>query len=257
MNLVVLVVALASVACVVALPVKNDDLAWMNSGKFEGDMVLNQEQMMAVLGLGPRNGLIDKKYRWPLKHVPYAIIPGYFNKEQEDYIHKAVAEFNKISCVIVRPKNSSDTKYVQVTGKTTGCHSSVGFQNGIQTLNLAPDAIEKGCFRKATIQHEFLHAIGFYHQQSTYDRDDYVTIMWENIQDNHQHNFNKYAATTVQDFGVSYDYSSVMHYSAYGFSKNGQKTIVTKDPAMSEVIGQRVKLSDKDILKLNAMYCKG
>lgn len=52
----------------------------MESGKFEGDMVLNQEQMLSVLGLGSKNGLIDKKYRWPKNEVPYVIVGGYFSK---------------------------------------------------------------------------------------------------------------------------------------------------------------------------------
>lgn len=56
------------------------DLVWMESGKFEGDMVLNQEQMLSVLGLGSKNGLIDKKYRWPKNEVPYVIVGGYFSK---------------------------------------------------------------------------------------------------------------------------------------------------------------------------------
>lgn len=49
---------------------------------------------------------------------------------------------------------------------------------GKQILSLAT-----GCFpnRPATTIHEFFHALGFYHEQSRTDRDDYVTIIEENI----------------------------------------------------------------------------
>jgi hypothetical protein len=33
-----------------------------------------------------------------------------------------------------------------------------------------------------TVLHELLHALGFYHQQSATERDDYVIINWQNIQ---------------------------------------------------------------------------
>lgn len=61
--------------------------------------------------------------------------------------------------------------------------------------------------------------------QSAYDRDEYVTIHWENIQPGTEHNFNKYTNAQVTHFNTTYDYLSVMHYSAYGFSTNGQPTI--------------------------------
>lgn len=62
--------------------------------------------------------------------------------------------------------------------------------------------------------------------QSAYDRDEYVTIHWEDISPGTEHNFNKYTNSQVTHFNATYDYFSVMHYSAYGFSKNGNPTIV-------------------------------
>lgn len=40
-----------------------------------------------------------------------------------------------------------------------------------------------------------------------------------------EHNFRKYNEATVTNFGVQYDYGSIMHYSAHAFSKNGKPTI--------------------------------
>lgn len=43
-------------------------------------------------------------------------------------------------------------------------------------------SIGAGCDTKAVVQHELLHALGFYHEQSRSDRDDYVQIWWDQIE---------------------------------------------------------------------------
>lgn len=127
----------------------------------------------------------------------------------------------------------------------------VGYQGGNQNLNLESDDIGVGCFRKMAVLHEFLHgkmvcaiiakinetiqsfrsifaALGFHHMQSVYNRDDYVTILWENIQPGLEDQFMKFTNKEVTFFNISYDYLSVMHYGAYYFSKNGLPTLVPK-----------------------------
>ena len=38
-----------------------------------------------------------------------------------------------------------------------------------------------GCLRQDIIMHEFMHALGLWHEQSRPDRDQFVRILWENI----------------------------------------------------------------------------
>lgn len=48
-------------------------------------------------------------------------------------------------------------------------------------MNLAANLPGVGCFRHATIVHEWMHILGFLHMHSTYNRDDYVDIIEENV----------------------------------------------------------------------------
>ncbi len=67
-----------------------------------------------------------------------------------------------------------------------------------------------GCVRTPGIPaHEFIHALGFWHEQSRPDRDNYVTIYWENIVAGQSNNFDKYT-TGVDLLGFPYDYDSIM-----------------------------------------------
>lgn len=91
--------------------------------------------------------------------------------------------------------------------------------------------------------------------QSATERDDYVEIIWDNIQNGTRHNFEKFNASVVSQYGVEYDYGSVMHYPATAFSINGEPTIRALRDLGGEVMGQQVRMSEKDIARINAKYC--
>ncbi|XP_067308263.1 meprin A subunit beta [Pseudorasbora parva] len=205
---------------------------------FEGDILYDEK-------LG-RNSIIGDEYRWP-KTIPY-----YFEDDLDinakGVILKAFEQYRLKSCIDYTPWNGEEN-YISIF-KGNGCFSSVGNRRvGKQTLSIG-----SGCDRIATIEHEFLHALGFWHEQSRSDRDDYVAIIWDRISEGKEHNFNKYNDTTSSALNVPYDYGSMMHYSKKAFQNGTEPTIVTKIPAFSDVIGQRMEFSDSDLLKLNRLY---
>lgn len=67
-------------------------------------------------------------------------------------------------------------------------------------------------FQRRIVEHEIGHAIGFWHEQSRADRDGFVTIITGNIISGLAYNFDKKAVSEVNNYGVAYDYRSVMHY---------------------------------------------
>ena len=82
----------------------------------------------------------------------------------------------------------------------SGCSSKIGKVDGIQSLSLG-----SGCDRMATIMHEFTHALGLKHTQARPDRDDAVTIMYENIKEGKEHNFDKADDFSYMTMGSGYD----------------------------------------------------
>ncbi|XP_017764627.1 PREDICTED: zinc metalloproteinase nas-13 [Eufriesea mexicana] len=215
---------------------------WELSGLYEGDIMLNTEEN------GAKNGLVNAKFRWSGGVVPYYIKEEDFDEEDIELIEGAMKEYHKNTCIRFRPYQKTDRDYVTIEGKMSGCWSLVGRHDRGQVVNLQ----NPGCVQHGVIVHELMHALGFYHQQSAADRDEWVTINWENIKPGKEHNFNKYDNKTVTDYGISYDYMSVMHYSSYAFSKNGDPTIAPKKEEIK--LGQRKGLSVKDMLKLQEMY---
>ncbi|XP_029443041.1 meprin A subunit beta [Rhinatrema bivittatum] len=205
---------------------------------FEGDIKID--------GISERNSIIGEQYRWPLT-VPY-----YFEDSLEinakGLILKAFERYRLKTCIDYKPWEG-EANYISVF-KGNGCYSSIGNRRqGKQQLSIGAN-----CDRIATIQHEFLHALGFWHEQSRSDRDDYVTIIWDNIESGKENNFNKYNDKQSSFLNVPYDYSSVMHYSKTAFRNGTDSTIVTRIPELIDVIGQRMDFSNYDLQKLNRLY---
>jgi len=197
-------------------------------------------------GRDSRSSITDTSQHWPGYSIAVEYSPS-LPLLARCGIDEARLEYEMRTCMTF-PDRVNEKNYLYFE-PLSGCWSSVGMQGGQQTISIG-----SGCEKRATIQHEMMHALGIYHQQSRTDRDDYVKIMSENIEDDHLHNFNTYDYDKVDERRVPYDYNSVMHYSDTSFSMNGEKSIVTHDPAFQDVIGQRRTFSEGDADMINRMY---
>ncbi|NXL70884.1 MEP1B protein, partial [Leptocoma aspasia] len=215
---------------------------------FEGDIKLPGVRLHTCFlsWIQERNSIIGDNYRWP--HVIPYILEDSLEMNAKGVILKAFEQYRLKTCIDFKPWEG-EKNYISVF-KGSGCWSSVGnMQMGLQQLSIGAN-----CDRIATIQHEFLHALGFWHEQSRSDRDDYVTIVWDRIESGKEHNFNKYNDKRSDFLNVPYDYNSVMHYSKMSFSNGTEPTIITNIPDFINVIGQRMDFSEYDLQKLNRLY---
>ncbi|KAM3920451.1 embryonic protein UVS.2-like [Leptodactylus fuscus] len=212
-----------------------------NLKMFEGD----------VLVKSGRSAITCTSCYWPKSslgtvNVPY-IFSYTYNSQQQTLFKTAMQEFETLTCVRFVPR-TTETDYINITGtSTSGCASYIGRVGGPQQLYLSPNT----CMLRGIIQHEFNHAIGFVHEQSRSDRDNYVTIVTRNIAPEYQINFQKY---NTNNLGLEYDPSSVMHYPRDAFAISpGLDTIIPK-PNPYIPIGQRYGLSVLDVSKINKLY---
>ncbi|XP_078139304.1 hatching enzyme 1.2-like [Centroberyx gerrardi] len=177
-------------------------------------------------------------------YVPYTISYEYSPRELS-VIERGMQSFHAVSCIRF-VKRSGQRDYLNIQS-LSGCYSSIGRRDNGQTLSLR----RPGCIYHDTVQHELLHALGFHHEQARSDRDEYIRILLENVTSGKEHNFNK---VNTLNQGTTYDYGSVMHYSKYAFSKNNQPTLVAiPDPSVQ--FGTASEMSQKDITRLNRLYC--
>lgn len=107
------------------------------------------------------------------------------------------------------------------------------------------------------VAHEIAHSLGCFHEQSRPNRDQFIIVHWDRIDDDREFNF------AIEGTGYGpYDFESLMHYSQCAFSTCTDcsanlpacRTITTLDPAMQSVIGQRERLSEWDARIMSYMY---
>ena len=148
-------------------------------------------------------------------------------------------------------ERSNETDYIYIT-RGRVCNSDVGRYGGRQIVSLT-----RGCLEEiGAIQHELLHALGFYHEHSRADRDNYIWIKWDNIRSSAMGDFN--ISTDADSLELPYDYYSVLHYPWNAFAANNKEpTIIGKKMPEGKQIGQRSNLSQLDSLKIKYAYgCK-
>lgn len=221
---------------------------------YEGDILITLNPGESPELLQKRNAQRYRQYLWKTKIVPYEVSETLVKDGYMPTIQAAIQQFTEHTCVKWKPRQNEERWVMFV--KKSGCYSSVGmnyWKKGSQDISLG-----RGCNHQGVTMHEMMHAVGFWHEQSRYDRDQYVEIMWENIQPGKEHNFNKYNLNRIDYLNEVYDLESIMHYGRTSFSiENGKPTIrAIGDP--NKQLGQRNGFSKTDIAQINALYdCSG
>ena len=224
----------------------------------DGDVLINEKGIYELIkkNAETRSAVHRNPFKyWVNREVRYK----FDDAASSDFISRVENAINDIesNCgVRFQLTTSTSGDYIVFVQSTSavGNNSWVGCQGGCQVVNIH-DYTYHGI-----ILHETLHALGFFHEHSRQDRDNYITINWDNIRNNMRYAFNKYTVTYGEGYDISsIDEDSVMMYSSYisdpsfVFDPSVPVMYWVADPSHS-FGGQRSYLSDGDIKGLVSVY---
>jgi len=191
-----------------------------------GDMILPEE---VVHDPKAEDGEIGLRYvlkstrPWPGGIVYYQFAPNISTRERSEFLAYCaeMSQYAKVSCQ-ARTTNQRNYIYVEKTTENVCGLTYLGMVGGRQPFKIR-------CWRRRTIQHELMHAFGVSHEHNRMDRDEYITVLWDNIQDPVRRQFFKVSLSQVSLYLNYYDFDSILHYDSYSGSSNGQMVFFRND----------------------------
>jgi hypothetical protein len=152
----------------------------------------------------------EKPQLWPQGIIPYDI--SKLTPPQQTIALRAMQRWLDTGAKIKFIPRTNEVEYVNFTGQTNAGNntSHVGFKKGERTdINITAFWWRELEWMPA---HELGHALGFFHEHERWDRDQFVTIHYENIKPGRASDYDWIAKTNWLVTSLPYDYKSIMHY---------------------------------------------
>lgn len=179
------------------------------------------------------------KNLWTNAQVPYTLDSS-FDSNQREQVALAFKTYHEATCIRFIPKQDSHASWVHIELDPNAC----GLANLCMNTGEQKAAFGGTCVTAGVMVHELGHTLCMSHEQSRYDRDDWVTFN-TSICDPYP----KDGADWTLGLNKFYDYVSVEHYEDQCY--NG--CIVPTQPGVTKC-GSGGALSVLDIEILNEVY---
>jgi hypothetical protein len=152
----------------------------------------------------------ERPQPWPSGLIPYDI--SHLTPAQQALVLRAMQRWKDTGAKIQFIQRTNEPEYVNFTGKTDAGNntSHVGFTQGHRSdINITAFWWRQGEWMPC---HELGHVLGFFHEHERWDRDQFVTIHYENIKPGRASDYDWIARTNWLVSSLPYDYRSIMHY---------------------------------------------
>lgn len=224
-------------------------LPQINSSTNEDNIISNHPDTDSYLS--SRKAISEVELFWPNGEVVYTYHES-IKPSERVVIEAAMQHWQTHTCVSFRPRTGMDMYFIRFRSDTQGCWSLVGRQP--DRASVGQDvSIGLGCANLNVVVHEIGHVLGFYHEQSRSDRDSYINIVWENVQEGYGPQFR---LERDENYNIPYDLLSTMQYPQWAFSKQlfEKNTIVALNPAYQRFLNRNNPLSFRDRQLANTIY---
>lgn len=224
-----------------------------------GDMMLDPDQKKALAQGNAQSGGLRAKaesvfQNWPGGVVKYAWDPN-IDARARRLLEEAMPQWKAKTCIDFSEVTAGKGVVTFMSSKK-GCHAHVGYNSHYaHRLNLQMP----GCNKIGIAIHELGHVIGLLHEHSRPDALKYIQFQHRNMNEFGKKNLK--TDSRVPTAKIPYDMASVMHYGAWAGAKNSGRTEQTKTMTVKKKdvfgncqMGQRLYLSEGDIVTVNRLY---
>ncbi len=152
----------------------------------------------------------EKPQPWPGGVIPYDI--SKLTPVQQRIALRAMQRWTNTGTKLQFIPRTTEVEYVCFTGNTNAGNNTslVGFKKGVRAdINITAFWWRQGPWMPA---HELGHVLGFFHEHERWDRDQFVTIHYENIKPGRASDYDWIPKTNWMVTSLPYDYRSIMHY---------------------------------------------
>jgi hypothetical protein len=182
------------------------------------------------------------------RYVFGGVFLGFESDEDKEKIRIALKEFSEATGILFNEFTPDELKYsgldgIRITRGFASSSSYLGKQGGVQGIKLT-SGLEAN-----VIWHEFMHALGINHEFTRKDRDQYVTVNYENIPEKMHRQFE--IDENSIDCG-SFDIESVMMYGSFNVQQDSTKIEITL--LNGEIFNRSKILSQGDIQTTKTLY---